>query len=120
MKRLDKTNLKDFINKELLLYRKEFVEKNFVKAFSHLERIHIVSQPYPIEHTLIHLRMLNFAIHIFKPIEITVQFIYSIFSFKFSLMNIFPEGNTGGANALTKGRMIIPTDIQREIFKANL
>jgi hypothetical protein len=34
------------------------------------------------------------------------------------MFNIFPQGNTGGANAITKGRMIIPVDIQNELVKA--
>jgi hypothetical protein len=112
MKRLDKENIKDFIKTELGLYRTEFARKNYDFAFRHLERIHIVSQPFPIEHTLTHLRMLKFAFLTFKPIEILVQTLYSLFSFKFSMLNIFPQGNTGGANAIIKGQMTIPKDIK--------
>lgn len=112
MKRLDKQNLKDLIKTELGLYTSEFTKKNYDLAFGHLERIHIVSQQFPIEHTLTHFRMLKFAILTFRPLEIIVQTLYSIFSFKFSMLNIFPQGNTGGANAITKGKMKIPEDIQ--------
>ena len=119
MKRLDKQNLKNLITSELVLYKSEFAKKNYDLAFGHLERIHIVSQPFPIEHTLTHLRMLRFAILTLKPFEILVQTLYSVFSFKFSLLNIFPQGNTGGANAIKKGKMEIPKDIQLEISKAN-
>jgi hypothetical protein len=66
---------------------------------------------------LIHLRMLSFAIRTFRPFEIFVQLIYSLFSFKFSLLNIFPPGNTGGADAITKGAMKIPKDLQEEMLK---
>jgi hypothetical protein len=117
MKQLDKQNIKDLIKIELGLYKTAFAQKNYDHAFRHLERIHIVSQPFPIEHTLIHLRMLQFAILTFRPFEILVQTLYSMFSFKFSLLNIFPQGNTGGANAILKGRMQIPDDIQIEINK---
>jgi hypothetical protein len=117
MKRLDKQNLKMLIESELKSYRLEFANHNFDLAFGHLERIHIVSQPFPIEHTLTHLRMLSFAIRTFRPFEILVQLIYSLFSFKFSLLNIFPQGNTGGANAITKGAMTIPKDLQEEMLK---
>lgn len=119
MKRLDKQNIKDLIKTELGLYKTEFEEKNYAPAFRHLERIHIVSQPFPIEHTLTHLRMLRFAILTFRPFEILVQTLYSLFSFKFSLLNIFPQGNTGGVNALLKGQMQIPNDIQIELNKVN-
>jgi Protein of unknown function (DUF3703) len=118
MKKLDKQNLKLLISSELDSYRKEFDKHNYDLAFRHLERIHIVSQPFPIEHTRTHLRMLSFAIRTFRPFEIIVQFVYSLFSFKFSLLNIFPQGNTGGANAISKGAMPIPDDLQMYILKA--
>jgi hypothetical protein len=117
MKRPDKQNLNLLIESELKSYKLEFANRNFNLAFRHLERIHIVSQPFPIEHTLIHLRMLSFAIRTFRPFEIFVQLIYSLFSFKFSLLNIFPPGNTGGADAITKGAMKIPKDLQEEMLK---
>lgn len=118
MKKINKQNLKLVISSELDSYRKEFDKHNYDLAFRHLERIHIVSQPFPVEHTITHLRMLSFAIQTFRPFEIIIQFVYSLFSFKFSLLNIFPRGNTGGANAITKGAMPIPDDLQREILKA--
>ena len=119
MKRLDKQNLKLLIESELKAYKLEFANRNFNLAFRHLERIHIVSQPFPIEHTLIHLRMLSFAIRTFRPFEILVQLTYSLFSFKFSFLNIFPQGNTGGADAIIKGAMTIPKDLQEEMLKGN-
>jgi Protein of unknown function (DUF3703) len=116
MKILYQQNLKAFIDNELIAYNNAFNNRNYDLAFGHLERIHIVSQPFPIEHTMVHLRMLSFAIRTFRPIEIAVQLLYSLFSFKFSLLNIFPQGNTGGANAITKGRMAVPADIQKDIL----
>ena len=113
MKRLDKKILKDFIQTELGFYKNEFERKNYDLAFGHLERVHIVSQPFPLEHTLTHLRMLKFAIITIRPVEFIVQILYSFFSFKFSMLDIFPQGNTGGANAILKGQMTLPTDIQK-------
>lgn len=104
-------HLKYIISVELGKYKSSYSNKNYKLAFQHLERIHIISQPFPLAHTLIHLRMLKFAMLRFKPIEILVQFMYSLFSAKFSLLHIFPLGNTGGANALKKGRMEIPEDL---------
>ncbi len=99
------------IAKELKAYQKERNIGNTNAAFQNLERIHILSQPYPMAHTIIHLRMLALAIKSFKSFEIVVQFFYSMFSFKFSLFNIFPFGNTGRANAILKGKMPIPHDL---------
>jgi hypothetical protein len=115
---IDKPNLQGFIKTELGLYKTEFASKNYDLAFGHLERIHIVSQPFPVEHTLTHLRMLRFAILTFRPFEIVVQILYSLFSFKFSMLNIFPVGNTGGANAIKKGKMLIPQDIMEQLSKS--
>ena len=115
MKQLDKQNLKDIIKTELGLYKTEFDNKNFDLAFGHLERVHIISQPFPWRHTFIHLKMLQFAILTFRPTEIIVQFLYSLFSAKFSTFGIFPKGNTGGANAIFKGQMEIPKDLQMEL-----
>jgi hypothetical protein len=112
MKRLDKQKLIELIETEQARYQFEFAQKNCDLAFWYLERIHIVSQPFPVEHTIIHLQMLKFAILTFRPLEVIVQTLYAIFSFKFSVLNIFPIGNTGGANAITKGKMTIPEDIQ--------
>lgn len=109
--------LSEKIRTELIAYRTEIENRNIKIAFSHLERIHILSQPFPLKHTLIHIRMLWFAIRYFNPVEIVVQFIYSLFSAKFSMFNIFPQGNTGGANAIKKGKMPIPHDLKEFIIK---
>jgi Protein of unknown function (DUF3703) len=117
MKRLNEKNLKELIYNELSAYKLEFSKSNYDRAFSHLERVHIISQPFPIEHTVIHFRMLTFAIRTLRPLEILVQFFYTLFSGKFSMLNIFPQGNTGGANALTKGEMPVPMDLKMEMMK---
>ncbi len=120
MKQLTKQNLKELIQTELNLYRQAFAKNKYDLAFSHLERVHIVSQPFPWQHTVIHFRMLTFAIRTFRPLEILVQFFYTLFSGKFSMLNIFPSGNTGGASALLKGKMAIPADIKSEMVKAGV
>jgi hypothetical protein len=115
MKRLEKQNLRDIIKNELKLYSLEFEKRNFDLAFKHLERVHIISQPFPWRHTYIHLKMLQFAILTFRPLEIIVQILYSLFSAKFTILGIYPEGNTGGAGAIFKGKMTLPEDLRNEI-----
>lgn len=109
------TNIKQFIVSEKQLYNEAFSSKDYHKAFSHLERIHIVSQPYATAHTISHLQMLKFAILTFRPFEILVQIIYTLFGGVLSLIGLVPNGNTGGANAISKGQMEIPDDIQNII-----
>jgi hypothetical protein len=105
------------MSEELRLYRTALRKGDRIPAFSHLERIHILSQPFPVKHTVIHLRMLFFAVRFVKPAEILVQLLYSLFSAKASLLNIFPPGNTGGANAIKKGAMPVPGDLKAFIVK---
>jgi Protein of unknown function (DUF3703) len=112
--------IRNKISEELKMYKEELQKGNRKIAFGHLERIHILSQPFPLRHTIIHVRMLLFAIRFFKPVEILVQFLYSLFSAKFSLLNIFPQGNTGGANAIKKGVMPIPNDLKEFIVNKNM
>jgi Protein of unknown function (DUF3703) len=111
MDKLNSTTLKNIIWDVLASHSFEMANSNFNKAFSHLERNHFICQQFPLAHSIIHLRMLKFSIITFRPLEILVQFIYSTFSFKFSLLKIFPKGNTGGANAVFKGKMQIPNDL---------
>jgi hypothetical protein len=115
MKQPDNKKLKDIIKVELKLYKFEFDKKNYDLAFRHLERVHIISQPFPWRHTFINLKMLQFALLTFRPIEIIVQLLYSMFSAKFSTFGIYPTGNTGGANAIFKGRMAFPIDLEQQI-----
>lgn len=56
--------------------------------------------------------MLKFAILTFRPFEILVQIIYTLLGGLLSLIGLVPLGNTGGANAISKGNMEIPNDIQ--------
>jgi TRAP-type mannitol/chloroaromatic compound transport system permease small subunit len=86
--------------------------KDFDLAWQYLQRIHILSQPYAIEHTKIHFIMFWFAIRNSKWLDIPVQLLYSLFSAKFSILNIFPQGNTGTANDIFKGKMEVPADLQ--------
>ena len=115
MKPCNKEILNDIIRSELGLYKVEFAKKNYDLAFRHLERVHIVSQPYPLQHTFIHLKMLKFAILTFRPVEVLIQLIFSLFSGKFSILGIYPAGNTGGANAIFKGKMEIPEDLKKKM-----
>jgi hypothetical protein len=101
-----------FIESELKLYNEAIEIKNFTKAFSHLERIHVISQSHPREHTMTHFRMLRFAVLTFSPLEILIQTLYSAVSYIATVLKLYPDGNTGGASAITKGKMEIPEDIQ--------
>lgn len=107
--------IKQFIEQELKLYHQSFSNKDFEKAFSNLERIHIVSQPFVIPHTVSHLYMLRFALQTLRPKEIIVQVFYTLLGGILSFIGLVPIGNTGGANAISKGKMEVPEDLKQYI-----
>ncbi len=118
MKKLRHENLKRLIQLEFKNYNADLEVKQFDQAFKRLERIHILSQPFPYEHTIVHFKMLTLAVRTFRPFEIFIQFLFTVFSGKFSLMNIFPQGNSGRAKDILKGQMEIPPDLRGEMLKA--
>lgn len=88
-----------------------FNQNDFQKAWNKLERAHIIGQPWPLEHTFSHYKMLIFAFKIKNIKEIIGQlprlFIGGIKSF----IGKIPTGNTGGSNVHPLRKMPIPDDI---------
>ncbi len=88
-----------------------FNQNDFNKAWKKLERAHIIGQPWAIEHTFTHYKMLVFAFKIKNTKEIIGQlprlFIGGIKSF----VGKIPTGNTGGSNVYPLKKMPIPNDI---------
>ncbi len=88
-----------------------FNQNDFQKAWNKLERAHIISQPWALEHTFSHYKMLIFAFKIKNIKEIIGQlprlFIGGIKSF----IGKIPTGNTGGSNVHPLKKMPIPDDI---------
>ena len=65
--------LKPFYREELLLAKNEFDKKNYQQSWRHLERVHILGQPYQVAHTAVHWKMLWFGIKIKNGKEIIGQ-----------------------------------------------
>ena len=66
-------HLKPFYREELLLAKNEFDKKHYQQSWRHLERAHILGQPYPVAHTAVHWEMLKFGIKIKNSKEIIGQ-----------------------------------------------
>ncbi len=101
-----------FYREELLLAKKEFAEKHFQQSWRHLERAHILGQPYPIAHTAVHWKMLRFGIKIKNRKEIIGQIPRLLVGGVKSFVGKIPVGNTGGANVPPLQPMEIPEDLQ--------
>ena len=98
------------------MYRVEFKKSNLPSAWRHLERAHIIGQPWPGEHTYVHWLMLNFGFRIKNGKEILGQIPRLLVGGVKSFVGKIPVGNTGGANVPLLRTMEIPQDIQ-ELMK---
>ncbi len=109
------SNLKPFFLEELGLANDYFINKNFIASWHHLERAHILGQPYPFQHTLVHWKMLLFGIKIKDIKEIVGQIPRLLVGGIKSFVGEIPIGNTGGANVPPLKRMAIPVELKKII-----
>ena len=103
--------LNPFYREELLLAKTEFEKKHYQQSWRHLERAHILGQPYPVAHTAVHWKMLKFGIKIKNGKEITGQIPRLLVGGVKSFVGKIPVGNTGGANVPPLQPMEIPEDL---------
>jgi len=104
--------LKIHYHKELELYKAELEKGNLSLAWRHLERAHILGQPWPREHTHVHWVMLKFGFRIKDTREIVGQIPRLLVGGVKSFVGTIPVGNTGGANVPPLRPMEIPEDLQ--------
>jgi len=104
--------LKPFYRQELLLAKKALAGNQYSLSWQHLERAHILGQPYPLAHTAVHWKMLQFGIRIKNTKEVIGQIPRLIFGGIKSFVGKIPVGNTGGANVPPLQPMQIPEDLQ--------
>ena len=108
--------LKPYFNQELQGYQCSLQQDDLQQAWRHLEKAHVIGQAYPFQHTLVHLKMLQFGIRIKSGKEIIGQIPRLIVGGVKSFVGKIPVGNTGGANVPPLRPMVIEAEI-REIFK---
>lgn len=112
--------LKPFYDTELEQYRIEYSNKNLIKAWSHLERAHILGQKYPIAHTFVHWKMLQFGFKIKSWREFLGQIPRLIFGGVKSFVGKIPLGNPGGSSVPPLKPFPIDKDLQDIFIKANI
>lgn len=103
--------LKPFYQRELTEYRKAFANGHFQVSWRHLERAHILSQPYPYQHTAVHWKMFQFGIAQKDMKEVVGQIPRLLVGGVKSFVGHVPLGNTGGANVPPLKPMEIPEDL---------
>jgi len=108
--------LKPYYDLELENYTAEYLNGNLTRAWTHLERAHIIGQRYPMAHTYVHWKMLQFGFRIKNGKEILGQIPRLIFGGVKSFVGKVPVGNPGGANVPPTKPFPIDEDLQ-EVFK---
>ncbi len=103
--------LKPFYEKELADAAKAFSRNNWQQSWQHLERAHVLGQPYPCAHSFVHLKMLQFGIKTKNTKEIIGQIPRLILGGVKSFVGNIPVGNTGGANVPPLQPMEIAEDL---------
>ncbi len=104
-------SLRPFFEKELQDAAAAFSQSDLVGSWRHLERAHVIGQPYPYEHTLVHWKMLMFGIKVKNIREIIGQIPRLLVGGVKSFVGEIPVGNTGGANVPGLKPMEIPMDL---------
>jgi hypothetical protein len=85
---------------------------NPFRELHHLERAHILSQPFAVAHIRTHVAMLGFGIRRRDRRQITGQLVRLLVAGPGSAMRRYPLGNTGGADVSAVEPMDIPADLQ--------
>ena len=111
--------LKPFFREELELANTLLLHKNFTASWHHLERAHILGQPYPYHHTLVHWKMLLFGIKIKDSKEIVGQIPRLLVGGIKSFVGEIPVGNTGGSNVPPLKSIEIPAELKKIIDEHN-
>lgn len=112
--------LQPYLHNELSEYRYEFNRGNLNLAWSHLERAHVLGQPFAWPHTYVHWKMLQFGIKIKSTKEVIGQIPRLIVGGVKSFVGHIPVGNTGGANIPPLKPLPIDSDIMDIFQKCNI
>ncbi|UOT08550.1 DUF3703 domain-containing protein (plasmid) [Rhodococcus opacus] len=86
--------------------------------WEHLERAHIVSQPYPWLHTRNHVAMFAAALRQHDRREALGQVVRIVVAAPGSALGRYPEGNTGRVAAGLMTPMPVPADLADELARA--
>ena len=106
-----------FFEKELCDASIAFNKSYFKESWRHLERAHILGQPYPVAHSIVHWKMLCFGIKTKNPGEVAGQIPRLIVGGIKSFVGKIPTGNSGGSNVPALQAMEIPEDLMEIIEK---
>ena len=103
--------LRPHYESELAAYAVALARGELAVAWRRLERAHILGQPWAVEHSEVHWRMLRFGFAIKSWREIRGQILRLVFGGVKSFVGRVPTGNTGGADVPPLLTMDLPEDL---------
>jgi hypothetical protein len=109
--------LKRYFDQEITSYKIAFLKQDYLQAWRHLERAHILGQSFPVPHTIAHWNMLKFGLQLKDYKEILGQLPRLFFGGIKSFIGKIPVGNTGGAYVPILKPMAIPHDLKSILKK---
>jgi hypothetical protein len=107
--------LRPYYKQELELAEAAQSEGYLSIAWRHLERAHILGQPWAVEHSEVHWRMLRFGFAIKSWKEVRGQILRLVFGGVKSFVGKVPTGNTGGADVPPLLVMEVPAELQEKM-----
>lgn len=106
------TRISDALEEELARSRTAETECQAAAAWGHLERAHILSQPFPVPHVRVHIAMFGFAWRHRWWGEVIGQVPRILLAGPASALGRAPIGNTGGSNVNMFQPLPVPADLQ--------
>lgn len=91
--------------------KRAFANGDLAKAFHHLERAHVLGQPWAGAHTWAHWMMLRVGLKRRDPREVRGQILRLAAGGLLSWMGRLPTGNTGGVDVPPEEPMPPPADL---------
>lgn len=113
-------SLRPFYQAELDKYQAAYAAGDLQTAWQQLERSHIIAQRYPLSHSYVHWKMLQFGFKIKSGKEIIGQIPRLLVGGIKSFVGQIPVGNPGGANVPPMKRFPIAQEIQEIFTKAGI
>lgn len=110
--------LRAHVRAELAAARSARTERDLERAWHHLERAHILSQPSAWMHTHVHAAMWMLALMTFDVRELAGQTVRLLVAGIGSLLGRYPVGNTGRARVPIALPMPVPEDLQHVLRSA--
>ena len=113
-------SLRLYYEREISSYYNCLSDENLQQAWRHLEKAHVIGQAYPLQHSYVHWKMLQFGFRIKSRKEIAGQIPRLLVGGVKSFVGKIPVGNTGGSNVPPLKPLPIDPEIMEMFRKAGL